>query len=74
MSATELTPQGADNKLIKLRNEEEEKKARTAYSVRASTDFYGAIGWLIGLLATLFVSIPVIIFLVNNASSGDCFG
>src|SRR6266542_2182578 len=69
MSATELTPQGADNKLIKLRNEEEEKKARTAYSVRASTDFYGAIGWLIGLLATLFVSIPVIIFLVNNASS-----
>src|SRR6266540_602118 len=69
MSATELTPQGADNKLIKLRNEEEARKARTAYSVRTNTDFYGAIGWLIGLFTTLVISIPVIIFLVNNASS-----
>jgi len=64
-----LTPQGADNKLIKLRNEEEARKARTAYSVRTNTDFYGAIGWLIGLFTTLVISIPVIIFLVNNASS-----
>src|SRR5690242_5401015 len=69
MSATEITPQGADNKLLQLRNEEEAKKARNAYSARASSDFYGAIGWLAGLFATLVISIPVIIFLYNNAST-----
>jgi cell division protease FtsH len=68
MSATELTPQDADKKLIKLRSEEAERRARTAYSVRASTDFYGAVGWLIGLFITLVISIPVIIFLMNNAT------
>jgi cell division protease FtsH len=35
---------------------------------RASTDFYGAIGWLVGLFITLFVSAPIIWFLTNNAS------
>ncbi len=68
MSTTELTPQSADNKLAKLRSEEAERKARTAYTVRASTDFYGAVGWLIGLFATLVISIPVIIFLMNSTT------
>src|SRR5215208_7383745 len=71
MSATELTPQGSDNKLIPLQSDDAAKKARTSYAVRASTDFYGALGWLIGLLATLFVAIPVIVFLVNNASRAN---
>src|ERR1043165_7322508 len=69
MSATEITPQGADKKLLQLHNEEEARKARAAYSARASSDFYGAIGWLVGLFATLVISIPVIIFLYNNAST-----
>jgi cell division protease FtsH len=66
MSATELTPQGADNKLVKP-FVDEAKKARMAYSSRASSDFYGAMGWVVGLLATLVISIPVIIYLLNTA-------
>jgi len=68
MSATELTPQGADQNLGKLRSDDEAKKARTTYSVTSSTDFWGALGWMIGLFITLVISIPVIIYLVNNAS------
>jgi cell division protease FtsH len=68
MTTTELTPPGTDKKLAKLRDGDESKKARSASSARASTDFYGAIGWLIGLLVTMFISIPVIWFLTNNAS------
>ena len=68
MSTTELTPPGTDNKLAKLRDGDASKKARMASSARASTDFYGAIGWLIGLFLTLFISLPVIWFLTNNAS------
>ena len=68
MSTPELSPQGPDNKLVKL-DAEQAKKARTDYSVRNSRDFYGALGWVIGLVVTLVVSVPVIIFLLNNASS-----
>ncbi len=68
MSATELTPQGADNKILDLRPGDPSQKARTSYAVRATTDFYGALGWVIGLLVTLFISIPVIVFLLNTAS------
>src|SRR5215216_1493295 len=68
MSATELTPQGADNKILDLRPGDPSQKARTSYAVRATTDFYGALGWVIGLLATLFISIPVVVFLLNTAS------
>jgi cell division protease FtsH len=45
------------------------KKAQAAQAARASSDFYGAVGWVVGLFITLFVSIPVIWFLVANASS-----
>lgn len=70
MSATELSPQGqgTDSKLAPIRHDEGSKKARSTSTARASTDFYGAIGWIVGLLITLFVSAPVLWFLVANAS------
>jgi cell division protease FtsH len=68
MSATELSPQGADAKLAPIHNDQSSKKARMASMARASTDFYGAIGWVLGLLITLFVSAPVIWFVTSNAS------
>lgn len=68
MTTTELTPPGADNKIAKLRDDEASKRAQLASSARASTDFYGAIGWLVGLFLTLFISIPVIWFLTSNAT------
>jgi cell division protease FtsH len=73
MSTTELTPHGADNQLAKLRKEEEERKARAAYSVRSSTDFWGALGWMIGLFITLAIATPLIIYIYNNtrASARD---
>src|SRR5215216_6097567 len=68
MSATELSPQGAESKLVPLLNDDEAKKARMTAMARASTDFYGTIGWLVGLLVTLLISAPVIWFLTTNAS------
>jgi cell division protease FtsH len=68
MSATELSPQGADGKLVPLRNDNEAKKARLTAMARASTDLYGTIGWAVGLLITLLISAPVIWFLTTNAS------
>jgi cell division protease FtsH len=68
MSATELSPQGADGKLVPLRNDNDAKKARLTAMARASTDLYGTIGWAIGLLITLLISAPVIWFLTTNAS------
>jgi len=38
---------------------------------RASTDFYGAVGWIVGLLITLLISLPVIWFVTANASRAD---
>ena len=68
MSTTELSPQGTDNKLAKL-TAEQAKKTRATYTARASSDFYGGVGWIVGLLLTLFVSLPVIWFLTNGATS-----
>ena len=70
MSATELSPQGqgTDAKLVPIQSGEGSKKARMASMARASTDFYGAIGWVLGLLITLFVSAPVIWFVTSNAT------
>ncbi|RPI89576.1 MAG: AAA family ATPase [Chloroflexi bacterium] len=70
MSATELSPQGqgTDAKLAPIRHDEGSRKARITSMARSATDFYGAIGWMIGLLITLFVSAPVLWFLVANAS------
>ncbi|HET6594432.1 MAG TPA: AAA family ATPase [Anaerolineales bacterium] len=71
MSATELSPQGADGKLVPIRNDQESRKARITSMARASTDFYGAIGWFIGLILTLFVSLPIIWFVTTNASRAN---
>ncbi|HJQ15360.1 MAG TPA: AAA family ATPase [Anaerolineales bacterium] len=71
MSATELSPQGADGKLVPLRNDNDAKKARLTAMARASTDLYGTIGWGIGLLITLLISTPVIWFLTTNASRSN---
>lgn len=71
MSATELSPQGADGKLVSIRNDEGAKKARITSVARASTDFYGAIGWFIGLILTLLVSLPIIWFITTNASRSN---
>src|SRR5215208_5499451 len=71
MSATELSPQGADGKLVPIHHDQGSKKARMTYMARASTDFYGAVGWLVGLLLTLLVSAPVIWFLTTNASRSN---
>ena len=71
MSATELSPQGADGKLVPIRHDEGAKKARITSMARASTDFYGAIGWLVGLVLTLFVSFPLIWFLTENTSGSN---
>ena len=68
MTATELTPPGTDNKLAQIRDDDQAKKTRAAYTARASSDFYSGVGWIIGLFFTLFVSLPVIWFLTANAS------
>jgi cell division protease FtsH len=65
MAGSELVPQGSGNL---AKNGEKAKQTRAAYSARASSDFYGAVGWVVGLVLTLFVSAPVIWFLVNSAS------
>jgi len=67
MSATGLSPQGTDNKLAKL-SAEQAKKTRATYTARASSDFYGGAGWLVGLFITLFISTPLIWFLTVSAS------
>ena len=54
--------------LLPIQNDEGSKKARMASMARASTDFYGAIGWVLGLLITLFISAPVIWFVTSNAT------
>jgi len=67
MSMTELTPQTPKNDLVKL-NAEKGKTNRVAYTAKASSDFYGGVGWVIGLFVTLFISTPLIWFLTTNAS------
>jgi cell division protease FtsH len=73
MTTGELSPQGqgTDTNVVPVRNDEGGKKARMASMARASTDFYGAIGWLVGLLITLLISAPVIWFLTTNASRAN---
>src|SRR5687767_1875299 len=71
MSTTELSPQGADGKLVPIHNDEGSKKARITAMARASTDLYGAIGWLAGLFITLFLSAPIIWYLTTNASRSN---
>lgn len=71
MSTTELSPQGADSKLVPIRNDEDSKKARITSMAKASSDFYGAIGWVIGLILTLFISAPIIWLVTSTASRSE---
>jgi cell division protease FtsH len=65
MSATEIARQGSDPG-GGLSTRTASKKTVPAGGV--SSDLYGGIGWLIGLLITLLISTPVIWFLTANAS------
>lgn len=47
------------------------KPNRSKVVTKPATDFYGGIGWIVGLLITLFVSTPIIWFLTTNASRSD---
>jgi hypothetical protein len=66
MSTTELTPQGPNN-LAKMSGDKA-KQTRAAYTAKASSDFYGAVGWIVGLFITLFLSIPAIWILTTTAT------
>ncbi len=65
--STETTPQGSNSNLPSIYTGNK-PRGNSAVPARASSDFFGAAGWLVGLLITLFVSIPVIWFLAANAS------
>jgi cell division protease FtsH len=65
--SNQVIPQGEKQPLI--RGAEKAKQARAAQTAKASSDFYGAVGWVAGLLLTLVVSAPIIWLLVRNASS-----
>lgn len=67
MSMTESNPQAPKNEIIKA-GDEKAKQNRAAYTAKASSDFYGGVGWMIGLFITLFISTPVIWVLYANAS------
>ena len=66
MSTSELT--SPDGKLVR-KQAGDSKKARAASAVRASSDFYGTIGWFAGLFITLFIALPLLIVLLNQATT-----
>lgn len=67
MSMNESNPQAPKNEIMKA-SDEKAKKNRAAYQAKASSDFYGGIGWAAGLFITLFISTPIILVLVSNAT------
>ena len=67
MSNNEIVPGDPSNELIK-RSELTAKQKRTASTAKASSDFYGGVGWVVGLFISLFVSAPVIWLLTDNAT------
>jgi len=68
MSNNELSPQGNQNPLAKITGGDQARKTREAYNAKASSDFYGAVGWMIGFLITLFATGPILFYLARNAS------
>lgn len=67
MSLNELTPQAPKHDIVKS-NDDKARKNRATYTAKASGDFYGGVGWVIGLFVTLFISTPLIWVLTSNAS------
>ena len=72
MSTTELTRRDTDQDgILKAREAEQAKRnARMVSPAKASSDFYGGVGWLVGLLITLFVSAPLI-WILSRAATGS---
>lgn len=48
--------------------EDKAKRNRAAYNAKASSDFYGGAGWMIGLFITLFIATPAIWLLLQTAT------
>jgi len=61
MSSSELSPLGRNIG-------DQARKTREAYNAKASSDFYSAVGWMVGFLITLFASTPILWYLATNAS------
>jgi len=68
MSNSELIPQGNQNPPVKISGGDQARRTREAYNAKASSDFYGAVGWLVGFFITLFASTPILWYLAVNAS------
>src|SRR5215510_15493683 len=68
MSNGSLIPVGNQAPLAPRQNEDKAKRTRESYKAGASSDFYGGIGWMIGLLITLFASTPILLYIAANAS------
>jgi len=49
-------------------DEDKAKRNRAAYHAKASSDFYGGAGWMIGLFITLFIATPAIWLLLQTAT------
>jgi cell division protease FtsH len=71
MSNSELSPQGNKNQLVKITGGDQAKRTREAYNAKASSDFYGAVGWMSGFLITLFAIAPILFYLATHASRGS---
>ncbi len=68
MSNGSLVPQGNQGPLAPIRGGDQARRTREAYNAKASSDFYGAVGWMIGFFITLFASTPILLYLATNAS------
>jgi len=68
MSNGALSPQGNQDPLAKYDGGTHARNTREAYNARASSDFYGAVGWIVGFLITLFATAPILFYLSANAS------
>lgn len=71
MSNGSLVPAGNQAPLVPFKSEDKAKRTREAYKAGASSDFYGGIGWMIGLFITLFASTPILLYLAANASRSN---
>jgi cell division protease FtsH len=63
--SNQIVPQSGSQPVV--RGADKARQARAAQTARASSDFYGAVGWVIGLVMTVLVTV-VIWFLYANAS------
>lgn len=55
------------NGMVKA-GDEKAKRNRDAYTAKASSDFYGGVGWMAGLFITMFLAAPLIWFFYQGAT------